>query len=116
MTRSSDVPDDLVRARNVPRSYPSAPSDPPGSLPWRASSSRIRFSAAEPGRKLPVIPAGPKSWSLLANVMVRGMKEEEMMAIAALIDKALTSGGEQRLLAEVRAEVKQLTSHYPLPG
>jgi glycine hydroxymethyltransferase len=49
-------------------------------------------------------------------VTTRGMKEEEMMAIADLIDKALTSGGEQRLLAEVRAEVKQLTSHYPLPG
>jgi len=49
-------------------------------------------------------------------VTTRGMKEEEMMAIADLIDKALTSGGDQNLLAEVRAEVKQLTSHYPLPG
>jgi glycine hydroxymethyltransferase len=49
-------------------------------------------------------------------VTTRGMKEEEMMAIADLIDKALTSGGDQSLLAEVRAEVKQLTAHYPLPG
>jgi glycine hydroxymethyltransferase len=49
-------------------------------------------------------------------VTTRGMKEEEMMAIADLIDKALTSAGEQHVLAEVRAEVKQLTSHYPLPG
>jgi glycine/serine hydroxymethyltransferase len=39
-----------------------------------------------------------------------------MMAIADLIDKALTSGGNQSLLAEVRAEVKRLTAHYPLPG
>jgi glycine/serine hydroxymethyltransferase len=44
------------------------------------------------------------------------MKEEEMMAIADLIDKALTSGGEKNLLLEVRTEVRQLTSHYPLPG
>jgi glycine hydroxymethyltransferase len=49
-------------------------------------------------------------------VTTRGMKEEEMMAIADLIDKALTSGGNQSLLAEVRAEVKRLTAHYPLPG
>jgi glycine/serine hydroxymethyltransferase len=44
------------------------------------------------------------------------MKEEEMMAIADLIDKALTSAGDKELLSEVRAEVRQLTSHYPLPG
>jgi hypothetical protein len=39
-----------------------------------------------------------------------------MMAITDLIDKALTSAGDEKLLAEVRAEVRQLTSHYPLPG
>jgi glycine hydroxymethyltransferase len=49
-------------------------------------------------------------------VTTRGMKEEEMMAITDLIDKALTSAGDEKLLAEVRAEVRQLTSHYPLPG
>jgi glycine hydroxymethyltransferase len=49
-------------------------------------------------------------------VTTRGMKEEEMMAIADLIDKALTAGGDKTLLSEVRAEVKELSSHYPLPG
>jgi glycine hydroxymethyltransferase len=49
-------------------------------------------------------------------VTTRGMKEEEMMAIADLVDKALTSGGDKSVLSEVRAEVKQMTSHYPLPG
>ena len=49
-------------------------------------------------------------------VTTRGMKEEEMMEIADLIDKALTSGGDSKVLSEVRAEVKRLTSHYPLPG
>jgi hypothetical protein len=28
----------------------------------------------------------------------------------------LTSGGDESVLAKVRAEVKQMTSHYPLPG
>jgi glycine hydroxymethyltransferase len=49
-------------------------------------------------------------------VTTRGMKEEEMMEIADLIDKALTSGGDSKLLSEVRVEVKRLTSHYLLPG
>src|ERR1700732_3676504 len=49
-------------------------------------------------------------------VTTRGMKEEDMMEIADLIDKALTSGGNPNVLLKVRAEVKRLTSHYPLPG
>jgi len=49
-------------------------------------------------------------------VTTRGMKEEEMMEIADLIDKALRSGGDPNVLAEVRSDVKRLTSHYPLPG
>jgi glycine hydroxymethyltransferase len=49
-------------------------------------------------------------------VTTRGMKEEEMMEIADLIDKALTAGGDSNVLLEVRSEVKRLTSHYPLPG
>jgi glycine hydroxymethyltransferase len=49
-------------------------------------------------------------------VTTRGMKEEEMMEIADLIDKALTSGGDSKVLSEVRVEVKRLTSHYLLPG
>jgi glycine hydroxymethyltransferase len=49
-------------------------------------------------------------------VTTRGMKEEEMMAIVDLIDKALGCGGGRTILAEVRAEVRQLTARYPLPG
>jgi glycine hydroxymethyltransferase len=49
-------------------------------------------------------------------VTTRGMKEEEMMAIVDLIDKALRCGGDKTILAEVRSEVRQLTSRYPLPG
>jgi len=49
-------------------------------------------------------------------VTTRGMKEEEMMEIADLIDKALATNGDPRALSEVRLEVKRLTSHFPLPG
>jgi len=49
-------------------------------------------------------------------VTTRGMKEEEMMEIADLMDRALRSGGDARVLADVRVEVKRFTSHYPLPG
>jgi glycine hydroxymethyltransferase len=49
-------------------------------------------------------------------VTTRGMKEEEMMEIADLMDKALSSGGDPAVLADVRQEVKRFTSHYPLPG
>jgi len=49
-------------------------------------------------------------------VTTRGMKEEEMMEIADLMDKALASSGDPAVLSEVRLEVKRLTSHYPLPG
>jgi glycine/serine hydroxymethyltransferase len=44
------------------------------------------------------------------------MKEEEMMAIVDLIDKALGCGGNKTILSETRSEVRQLTLHYPLPG
>jgi glycine hydroxymethyltransferase len=47
-------------------------------------------------------------------VTTRGMKEEEMMEIADLIDKALKSGEDERALAEVRQEVKKLTARFPL--
>ena len=49
-------------------------------------------------------------------VTTRGMKEEEMMEIADLMDKALSWGGDPAVLAEVRADVKRFTSHFPLPG
>jgi glycine hydroxymethyltransferase len=49
-------------------------------------------------------------------VTTRGMKEEEMMEIADLIDRALASAGDPAVLSDVRAEVRRFTSHFPLPG
>ena len=49
-------------------------------------------------------------------VTTRGMKEEEMMEIADLMDDALNSNGDASLLEKVRQQVKALTSKYPLPG
>jgi glycine hydroxymethyltransferase len=49
-------------------------------------------------------------------VTTRGMKEEEMMEIADLMDEALNSKGEATALDKVRQQVRALTSKYPLPG
>src|ERR1700741_725271 len=49
-------------------------------------------------------------------VTTRGMKEEEMMEIADLMDKALKSNGDASALEKVRQQVRALTSKYPLPG
>jgi len=49
-------------------------------------------------------------------VTTRGMKEEEMMEIADLIDDALRAGEDESALASVRQKVRALTVRYPLPG
>jgi len=49
-------------------------------------------------------------------VTTRGMKEEEMMEIADLMDEALSSKGDATVLDKVRQQVRTLTSKYPLPG
>ena len=49
-------------------------------------------------------------------VTTRGLKEEEMMEIADLMDDALNSKGDVTVLDKVRQQVKALTSKYPLPG
>src|SRR3984957_5603261 len=49
-------------------------------------------------------------------VTTRGMKEEEMMEIAALMDEALSANGDASVLEKVRQQVKALTAKYPLPG
>ncbi|MEA3186567.1 MAG: glycine hydroxymethyltransferase [Chthoniobacter sp.] len=49
-------------------------------------------------------------------VTTRGMREEEMMEIADYLHAALTSGGDEAKLSEIRQQVRALTSRYPLPG
>jgi glycine hydroxymethyltransferase len=49
-------------------------------------------------------------------VTTRGMKEEEMMEIADLMDDALNSNGDASALEKARQQVRALTSKYPLPG
>ncbi|HOJ38384.1 MAG TPA: serine hydroxymethyltransferase [Ignavibacteriales bacterium] len=44
----------------------------------------------------------------------RGMKEDEMKIIAKLIDKVLTNLGNEKIYEEVKTEVKELTSRFPL--
>jgi RpiB/LacA/LacB family sugar-phosphate isomerase len=49
-------------------------------------------------------------------VTTRGMKEEQMLEIADLMHRALAHKDDTDALAKVRAEVRALTSRYPLPG
>jgi glycine hydroxymethyltransferase len=49
-------------------------------------------------------------------VTTRGMKEEDMMEIADLIDDALRPGADESALVSVRQKVRALTGRYPLPG
>jgi len=47
-------------------------------------------------------------------VTTRGMREAEMIEIARLIDRVLSNLGSSAVEAEVRGEVQELTSRFPL--
>jgi glycine hydroxymethyltransferase len=44
------------------------------------------------------------------------MKESEMEQVAAWIDAAITSRGDEAKLAKLHDEVKAFTKAFPLPG
>lgn len=46
----------------------------------------------------------------------RGLKEPEMEQVARWIDAAITVRGDDTALAKIRAEVKEFTKEFPLPG
>jgi glycine hydroxymethyltransferase len=49
-----------------------------------------------------------------AAVTTRGMKEAEMDTIAEMIDRVVSNPTDEKLIANVREEVKRLTSRFPL--
>jgi glycine hydroxymethyltransferase len=49
-------------------------------------------------------------------VTSRGMKEEEMLKIAAWIDRVLRRADDAAELAKIRAEVADLCAGFPAPG
>jgi glycine hydroxymethyltransferase len=49
-------------------------------------------------------------------VTTRGMKEEEMLDIADLINGALQNRDDANALENIRAKVRELTRRFPLPG
>ena len=49
-------------------------------------------------------------------VTTRGMKEEEMLEIADLINDALNRRDDAVALEQIRAKVRELTSRFPLPA
>ena len=48
------------------------------------------------------------------SVTTRGMKEPEMAMIATLISEALSSIGDERVSADVKKRVLELTGSFPL--
>jgi glycine hydroxymethyltransferase len=49
-----------------------------------------------------------------AAITTRGMREQEMDEIAAMIDRVVSSPTDEKTIAAVGQEVKQLTSRFPL--
>jgi len=69
------------------------------------------------------IPGDPQSPFVTSGIRIgtpavttRGMREQEMRLVAELIDRAIASRGNERALAEVKAEVRLLASRFPLYG
>jgi glycine hydroxymethyltransferase len=50
------------------------------------------------------------------SVTSRGMKEKEMVAIAAWIDRVIDAAGDERALAKIRSEVADFCKAFPAPG
>lgn len=48
-------------------------------------------------------------------ITTRGMKEKEMHVIADMIDRAIINAHDEQTLADIRSEVKELCSLFPLP-
>lgn len=49
-------------------------------------------------------------------ITTRGFKEAEIKKLAALIDEALKSGGDENILADLKKETEALTEGFPIPG
>lgn len=49
-------------------------------------------------------------------VTTRGMKEEEMLEIAELINEAINHRDDGAVLEQIRGKVRALTSRFPLPA
>jgi glycine hydroxymethyltransferase len=50
------------------------------------------------------------------SVTSRGMKEKEMVAIAAWIDRVIDAADDERALAKIRAEIAEFCKAFPAPG
>jgi len=67
---------------------------------------------------IPFDPQPPKITSGIRigtpAITTRGMGVDEMKVIASLIVKVLKSGGDEKIISEVRHEVEELTEQFPL--
>jgi len=69
---------------------------------------------------IPQDPRPPKSTSGLRlgtpALTTRGLKEPEMVKVAEWIDRVLTSGGDEMVSIQVRAEIMTFCAAFPMPG
>ena len=49
-------------------------------------------------------------------VTTRGMKEAEMIKIANFMDKVLKNPTDEKVIAEVKADIESMGSAFPVPG
>lgn len=61
--------------------------------------------------KKPMVTSGIRIGS--PAVTTRGMKEDDMKAIASLIDRTLSAIGDESQQAKIAGEVKELTGRFP---
>ena len=62
----------------------------------------------------PFYPSGVRLGT--PSITTRGMKEREMEQIAEWIDQAISNHSNDKKLAQIKAEVKELSSKFPLPS
>ena len=68
-----------------------------------------------------LIPFDPRKATEASGVRIgtpalttRGMKTDEMKKIGQWIDQALSSGGDQKIIASIREQTAELCSHFPI--
>ncbi len=77
-----------------------------------ASGITCNKNAVPDDKQSPLVTSGIRLGA--AAMTTRGMKEDDMRMIAGLIDKVIRNHGNEEIYTEVRNEVKELTSGFPL--
>jgi len=87
----------------------------------RGKDSEKALEAAGITTNKNMVPNDPQKPFITSGIRIgtpalttRGMKEDEMKIIGKMISRVLCDMENEEIIAQVRAEVKELTSHFPL--